>query len=71
VHESSKHLLALINDIFDPFEQVENSTSRKYQGTGLGLALCRNFVDLHGGKIWVDSKGDGQGASFHFIIPQK
>ena len=57
--------------IFYPFEQVESSKSRKYHGTGLGLSLCKNFVDLHGGKIWVDSKGDDQGTSFHFVIPQK
>ena len=57
--------------IFNPFEQVESSKSRKYQGTGLGLPLCKNFVDLHGGNIWVDSKGDDQGSSFHFVIPQK
>jgi signal transduction histidine kinase len=42
-----------------PFEQVESSKSRKYRGTGLGLSLCKNFVDLHGGNIWADSKGPG------------
>ena len=57
--------------IFSPFEQVESSKSRKYRGTGLGLSLCKNFVGLHGGDIWVDSKGDGQGSSFHLVIPQK
>ena len=52
------------------FEQVENSKSRKYRGTGLGLSLCKNFVDLHGGNIWVDSKGPGHGSSFNFVIPR-
>ena len=55
--------------IFNPFEQVESSHSRRYQGTGLGLSLCRNFVDLHGGQIWAESQGPGHGASFHFVIP--
>jgi signal transduction histidine kinase len=57
--------------VFNPFEQVETSSSRKYQGTGLGLSLCKNFVDLHGGQIWAESKGSGEGSSFHFIIPLK
>ena len=55
--------------IFDPFEQVENSASKKYQGTGLGLALTKSLVELHGGKIWAQSRGQGQGSSFHVIIP--
>ncbi len=55
--------------IFKPFEQVENSASRKYQGTGLGLSLSKNLVELHGGKMWTDSDGEGKGSAFHFVIP--
>jgi signal transduction histidine kinase len=55
--------------IFNPFEQVENSNSRKFQGTGLGLALTKKLVGLHGGKIWVESDGVGKGATFIFCIP--
>ncbi len=55
--------------IFNPFEQVESSTSRKYHGTGLGLSLTKNLVELHDGKIWVKSKGEGSGSNFHFIFP--
>jgi len=55
--------------IFDHFEQVENSSSRKFQGTGLGLALTRQFVELHGGRIWADSKGEGNGSTFWIILP--
>ena len=55
--------------IFNPFEQVENSASRKFQGTGLGLSLTKQLVELHGGKIWARSRGTGQGAKFKFIIP--
>jgi PAS domain S-box-containing protein len=57
--------------IFGAFEQADGSSSRKYQGTGLGLSLTRKFVELHGGKIWVESGGEGKGSTFHFIIPLK
>jgi PAS domain S-box-containing protein len=55
--------------IFGEFEQVDNSFSRKQQGTGLGLALTKRFVELHGGKIWVQSEGEGKGSTFGFTIP--
>ena len=55
--------------IFNPFEQVDGSASRKYQGTGLGLSLSKKFVELHGGKIWVDSAGEDKGTTFIFVIP--
>jgi signal transduction histidine kinase len=55
--------------IFKPFEQVDGSASRKYQGTGLGLSLTKSLVELHGGKIWVESEGVGKGSTFFFVIP--
>jgi signal transduction histidine kinase len=55
--------------IFQPFEQGDNSTSRKYQGTGLGLTLTKRMVELHAGRIWVDSEGLGEGSAFHFTLP--
>jgi PAS domain S-box-containing protein len=55
--------------IFNPFEQADNSASRKYQGTGLGLSLTKKMVELHGGQIWATSAGEGLGAGFHFILP--
>ena len=55
--------------IFEPFEQLDASSSKKYQGTGLGLALSKSIVELHGGKIWVESNGETQGSRFSFIIP--
>jgi signal transduction histidine kinase len=55
--------------IFNPFEQVDGSVNRSYQGAGLGLSLTKRLVELHGGQIWAESEGEGKGAIFSFIIP--
>jgi signal transduction histidine kinase len=55
--------------IFKPFEQGDNTASRRYEGTGLGLTLTKRFVELHGGKVSVESEGVGRGSSFSFVIP--
>ncbi len=55
--------------IFNPFDQVENSASRRFQGTGLGLSLSKSLVELHGGSIWVKSEGEGKGSTFSLAIP--
>jgi PAS domain S-box-containing protein len=56
--------------IFNPFEQVESSLQRKYQGTGLGLSLTRRLVELHGGSLFATSDGEGKGSCFSFVLPQ-
>ena len=55
--------------IFNPFEQVESSVNRSFQGTGLGLSLTKSLVKLHGGKLWAESRGAEKGSAFRFIIP--
>jgi two-component system, NtrC family, sensor kinase len=54
--------------IFQEFRQVGTDYVRKREGTGLGLALARRFIDLHGGRIWVKS-GLGEGSTFTFNLP--
>ena len=54
--------------IFEEFTQVDGSSTRRSGGTGLGLAISRHFVDMHGGRIWVESTA-GEGATFYVTLP--
>lgn len=54
--------------IFMPFIQADSSTARGYGGAGVGLYIVKNFIDLHRGKIWVDSEA-GKGSTFTFTLP--
>ena len=55
--------------VFSLFEQADASTERLFDGTGIGLATSRKFVELHEGKLWVESEGEGKGSRFSFALP--
>ena len=54
--------------LFQPFQQIDSSVSKKHQGTGLGLNLCKKIIELHGGRIWIESD-TGKGCRFMFVLP--
>ena len=55
--------------IFAPFIQADSSSTRQFEGTGLGLSLTRKLVELHGGTIWAESPGEGLGSVFRVLLP--
>jgi signal transduction histidine kinase len=55
--------------VFDRFRQEDSSMTRKFSGLGLGLAISRHLVDLHCGKIQVESPGEDKGTTFRVILP--
>jgi signal transduction histidine kinase len=71
VHDSGPGISAADQaKLFQEFQQADNSITRKKGGTGLGLAISKRIIEMHGGKIWVDSVV-GQGSIFSFTIPVK
>ncbi|MBO0721679.1 MAG: response regulator [Blastocatellia bacterium] len=77
----SNHLEIIVSDtgqgisneflpyVFERFRQADSSTTRKYGGLGLGLAIVRHLVELHGGSVSAESPGSGQGAAFTVKLP--
>jgi CheY-like chemotaxis protein/two-component sensor histidine kinase len=57
-----------MTEIFEAFRQLENPMQRRTDGAGLGLAICKQLIDLHGGNIWAESKV-GVGSTFFFSLP--
>ena len=55
--------------VFERFRQADNTITRRHAGLGLGLSICKNLVELHGGTICAVSPGEGQGASFIIRVP--
>jgi signal transduction histidine kinase len=62
----------LTEHIFERFYQVDGGRERSSSGVGLGLAICRGFIEAHGGRIWAENRSDGSsGAVFHIWLPPK
>jgi PAS domain S-box-containing protein len=58
-----------LDRIFDAFYQIKRGGTAKEQGSGLGLSLSRKLVELHGGRMWAESEGEGRGSRFVFTLP--
>ncbi|HLA11421.1 MAG TPA: ATP-binding protein [Pyrinomonadaceae bacterium] len=81
LEQNGTHVKVSINDtgqgigleflprVFDRFRQADSSTTRGYGGLGLGLAIVRHLVELHGGTVWAESEGLGKGATFSVMFP--
>ena len=55
--------------LFQEFIQLETTEAHRHEGTGLGLALTKRLVELHGGRIWAASEGEGRGSTFTVVLP--
>ena len=57
-----------LENVFAEFRQVDSTVTREFGGTGLGLSITKKFVEMHGGRIWVESE-IGKGCTFYFAVP--
>jgi signal transduction histidine kinase len=55
--------------VFEHFRQADSTSTRKHGGLGLGLAIVRRLVELHGGTVAAESEGEGRGATFRILLP--
>jgi len=70
VHDTGKGITPeFLPRVFDYFQQEDGATTRKFGGLGLGLAIVRQLVELHGGVVWAESQGEGLGATFTVRLP--
>ena len=58
-----------LEKVFQKFYQVDSSFTREHTGTGLGLSVCKGIIEKHGGKMWAESDGHGEGTEIHFLLP--
>ena len=57
-----------ISNVFDRFFQVESHLTRRHTGMGLGLSVAKSMIEMHGGRIWVESV-EGEGSTFSLLLP--
>jgi signal transduction histidine kinase len=55
--------------LFQPFTHLEPAFSKQHPGAGLGLSLAKRLVEMHGGRIWAESEGEGRGSTFTVVLP--
>jgi len=60
-----------VGRIFEPFERAANAAMQNLPGMGLGLTICRDIVDRHGGRIWAESEGEGRGTTVSVWLPEQ
>jgi signal transduction histidine kinase len=61
--------VAELGQLFERFRRGTNAHGYPIAGTGLGLYICRGIVSAHGGQLWANSPGPGQGSTFHVVLP--